>query len=272
VITVTVVPVNDPPLLEPLPKITGTVEKLQKFDLSDYLLDVDNNINELKISVTSTKFDIVVSGRELVIYSDKSAIDNITITVSDGLNETTGNMLIEIRGDKSKPTDSNDFLTSILWILIVLIIIIFTISAYTTWRKYNGNYEIDEIYWIHNGGVLINHQSFIDLKHRADSDIMSGMLLGILNFTQEAFAENETETKIWSVKEIQMKGKNLLIERGKYTFLATVFTGRSGKSLYKKSQSLLFNVESKYGSNLYDWDGKESSVAGSKKILRSILS
>ena len=150
--------------------------------------------------------------------------------------------------------------------------IIISIYGYAVWQKYKGNYEIEEIYWIHNGGNLINHHSFTGSKHHADKDIMSGMLSGILTFTQEAFANEESDKKVWCVKEIQMSGKNLLIERGKYTFLATVFSGRSGKKLYNRSQKILSAIERKYGTKLNDWDGCELSVVGSKKILKSIIS
>jgi hypothetical protein len=46
-IKVTVIPVNDPPVILPLPAQVGVVKQLYKFDFTEYLSDVDNEITDL---------------------------------------------------------------------------------------------------------------------------------------------------------------------------------------------------------------------------------
>ena len=55
-----------------------------------------------------------------------------------------------------------------------------------------------------------------------------------------------------------MNEKNILVDRGKYTFLATVFSGKSGKKLYLQSRKVLNNLELKYEKENGRWQKKES--------------
>ncbi len=271
IITVTVIPVNDAPIIQPIPDQIGIAKNLWRVDLTEFIDDIDNDITELKISVISNKLDIIISGRELVIYSEKPLIEKITITVNDGLEEASGTMLIEIQEEHSKSAAMDNNLISLLWLLILIIIIIVTLTGYTAWRRYVGNYRTEEVFWIYNDGILIFHETSKKTKRRADKNIVSGMLTGILDFTQEAFSEEELNKKEWGIKEIQMNGKNILVERGNYTFLATIFSGRSGKKLYAESRNVLKIVESKYKKKLKDWDGNTKKLIGAKKILKSMV-
>jgi hypothetical protein len=275
IIVVTVIPVNDPPEIEMLPRLTGVVKELIKFDLSDFITDVDNNITELSIIVKSAKIDVVTSGRELVIYSDVSGIENITIIISDGIAETSTNMLIELTEENLDDKVGDDFLMSILWLLILVMLIIISIMSFAYYRKYVGNYYIEDIFWIHNDGTLILHESFSNKttnqnksKHQVDDDILSGMFTGIISFTQDAFSEEEETGKKTSIKEIQMDDKNIMVEKGKYTYFAMLFSGRSGKILYNKSRRVLQNIEKKYEKRLAKWDGVVNPYNSARRVVR----
>ena len=199
--------------------------------------------------------------------------ENVTITVNDGLAGSSAGLLIEIIGEKSKPTDKNSFQTLTIWIIILMIIIIHSVTGYAAGRKYNGNYTIEEIFCIYNNGILISHVIPHGSGHSRDEDLVSGMLTAIVNFTQEAFTANQENNKsAWGIKEIQMNEKNILVERGKYTFLATVFSGRSGTKLLKKSRRILEAIETKYAKPLESWKGSLHKVSGVDKIIKLKLS
>jgi len=284
-ISVTVIPVNDPPVINPLPHQKGSVRNLFKFDLTDFIEDIDNDINELELSVESKELEIIINGMELVIYSEKPILEVITITVSDGEGEASETLLIEIGEVEAKPSIGTGYLWSLLLLLILIIILIIAISSYATYRKYVGDYTTEEVFWIHNTGILILHESSIKPKQkskkskkskktkgRADDDIVSGMLTAILDFTQEAFSDEEEDGKQdWGIKEIQMKGRNILVERGKHTFLATIFNGRSGKKLYKDSRVVLKSLEFKFNRPLKNWKGDIKKYKDGKKIIKMIL-
>jgi len=275
-ITVTVHPVNDPPVLWPLPNQYKSVKQLWKFDLTEYVFDVDNNITELTIEVESIKLDVMVSGRELVLYSDRPLLEQIMITISDGENTISGTMTVEVKETQSK-SEGTDFLMSILWLLIIIIITIITLTGYATYKKYIGNYRVEEVFWIHNTGILLTHEASEkaddhaqNTNLRADDDIVSGILTSILDFTQDAFSEKKKEN-IWVIKEIQMKGKNILVERGKHTFLATIFSGKSGKKLYRESRIVLQSAEFRFNYDLSNWKCRTNRYDTARDIIRSIL-
>ena len=267
--------INDPPIIKRLPNQIGTIKELLKFDLTNYISDVDNSLNELEITITSEQLDILVNGRELVVYSDTPVKENVTIMVSDGSLETLSSLLIEIRDDEDgTQSDIIELLMSILWVLIIIIITIVIITGYASYRKYVGNYHIEDIFWIYNDGLLISHITSNRKKHGKDDDLMSGMLTGILNISSEVFSENNmenTDEKAGGIKEIQMHDKNILIDRGTYTFLATVFTGRSGKRLYSSSNKALDYIEMKYKRKLDGWSGDMANLKGARKSLRKML-
>jgi hypothetical protein len=269
-IIVTVNPVNDPSIIEPLPKLEGVVRQLLKFDLTDYIYDVDNNFTELNISVLSHKMDILLSGNELLIYTHEPVKDNITVMVNDGQYLVTANMIVEIKGEKEKGDPGLiEFLMSIIWLIMVLLLIILSISGYAGYRRYAGDYKIDEIFWIHNDGILIQHVTSKRQKHRGDREVISGMLTAIINFAQEAFADDDdSDRKSWGIKEIQMNDNNILIDKSENTFLATIFSGISGKKLYKQSGIILKALESKYKGKLVNWSGNPNEFIGAQGIIR----
>jgi hypothetical protein len=280
VINITVIPVNDPPIIKPLPAQYGVAKHLLKCDLSEFINDIDNNKSELVLTIDSDKLDITVSGTELVIYSDKAVVEKITITVSDGFEEVSETVMVEIKGENSK-SENVDFLISIMWLLILIIIMIISIFGYALRRRYIGDYEVEELYWIENGGVLLfnvftpNYEKSEERLGaglvKKDSDIVSGMLTGVLDFTDEVFYERGKGKKEFCFKEIKLGEKNLLVERGKYSYLAAVFIGRSGKKLYVYIDKLMHDLEKKYGKLLSNWDGEINKLDGGETIMKKTM-
>jgi hypothetical protein len=271
VITVTVKPINDPPIIQPLPDQNRTVKELWKFDLTKYILDVDNNISELLITVESSKLDIVLSGTELLIYSDTPVEDYIIIRVSDGLDETSETMFINIIDLDSKPSSTDSFLMSMLWILILAIIIIAVISGFMGYKRYFGDYNVQEIFWIFKNGILISHIINEESTITYDKEIVSGMLTAILDFSEDAFKDEGISGTTGRIKEIQMDERSILVERGENSFLATVFTGRSGKKLYFDSRKVMQEIEKRYGFYLQTWKGQGDKLIGMEDIIKKLI-
>jgi uncharacterized repeat protein (TIGR01451 family) len=270
-IRVTVIPVNDPPVIKPLPSQQIMVREFLKFDISGFISDIDDNVTELTISAESEKLEVLLSGQKLVIFSDKPLIDIVKITVSDGREEVVETMLIEVSAEDSGTDESVSSLMSILWLLVLIILIIISLTGYANYRKYVGDYNIEEIFWIYDNGLLITHVTPRRTKRKADKEIVSGMLTAILDFSEDAFTEEDILNTPCRIKEIQMDGKNILVERGKFTFLATVFSGKSGKKLHKKSSMVINNLEDRYHKVLRSWNGETNELAGGKLIIKTGL-
>jgi hypothetical protein len=271
VISVSVIPVNDPPVIEVLPMYNGKVNQLWKFNITDFLYDIDNNISDLEIQVDSGVADISVSGGKLFVYSNLPILENITITVSDGLAETTAYMWINIVDVPDEPDKTSSSLMRNIWILVFIIIIILAVTGFTSYRKFVGNYKIEEIFCIYDNGTLLSHTSMKKSMHVADEYVVSGMLTAIINFTQDAFTEEEKNKKAWGIKEIQMNEKNILVDRGSHVILATVFSGKSGKILYSKSRKTLGKIENTYQNDLKIWTGNLNRFTGLKGIINQMM-
>jgi competence protein ComGC len=270
-IIITVHPVNDPPVIAPIPDQQGQINELWRVDLSEFINDVDNELSELTIETESTKLEINIKGRELLVYSNIKVSENISIRVCDGSLETVGYLNIEITGEEPKDSSNDESQVMLLILLIIMIIIVLAIPGFTSYRKYVGDYEVEEVFCISNTGLLISHVGSKRVTHRADKDVVSGMLTAIITFTQEAFTEEEKNKKAWGIKEIQMNEKNILVDRGEYTFLATVFSGRSGKKLYSQSRSTLNKLEVRYSKELNNWNGTMSDFTQIESILTPLL-
>jgi hypothetical protein len=134
-----------------------------------------------------------------------------------------------------------------------------------------GSYKVEEIYWIHKSGLLIFQVASDGIRHRNDRDIISGFLTGIIDFTKDAFFDDDSSKNQEGIKEIQMGEKDVLVENGRYTYLVTVFSGRPGKRLYHRSNNTLKKLETKYQKELPSWDGNIDELDDATIILRSIL-
>jgi hypothetical protein len=130
---------------------------------------------------------------------------------------------------------------------------------------------IEEIFWTYENGVLIKHVTAANSASGNDKDIVSGMLTAVLDFSEDAFTQIEQGNKPNRIKEIQMDEKNILIERGQYTYLATVFSGRSGKKLYKHSRITMESLEGKYDDILESWKGEKADLLASENIITKMM-
>lgn len=68
-----------------------------------------------------------------------------------------------------------------------------------------------------------------------------------------------------------MGDKTILIDRGKYTFLATLFSGWSGKKLYKQSNQVMETLEKNYYAVLNNWGGNLGLLKPSKEVICTLL-
>jgi hypothetical protein len=264
---VTVISIDDPPTISPLPDHKGKSGEMWILDLSTFLSDVDTDISNLNIT-TDSEF-VTASGSVLVFnYPAGKYEESVTVTISDGTSTTNESFHVSVSAAQK---DQADNFLSMLLVVVLILIIILSLFGFTAYRKYKGDYKIEEVFCIYNNGLLISHVTSKDSQHKADEDVVSGMLTAIINFTQDAFSKEEEDEKAWGIKEIQMNEKNILVERGKYTILATVISGRSGTRLYSKSRKTISTLENKYNNELQSWKGNYKKVDGTSEILKTLL-
>jgi hypothetical protein len=130
-------------------------------------------------------------------------------------------------------------------------------------EKGHAPYKIQEMYLIYNDGRMIT--SLMDEEAKVDSDIMSSMLTAINDFVKDSF---QTSGNLGSIDY----GENqVILERGKYTILASVVYGEANRNLRSRMGRALTKMEDEFGSILKNWDGDVDSLSDSLKHLEPVM-
>jgi hypothetical protein len=272
IVLMTVLPVNDAPELQPLPPQYGNESERWVLDLESYIIDVDNNITELEITVDNEY--VVVSGSSLIFLGARELGSEVEIFVSDG--EYTTSQLLEIHLRITKPPKAPtlwDLLFNMLPIIIVIILIITLIASTVYYKK--SRFIAEEVFFIHKGGTLITHLSR-QPQANVDDIIFSGMFTAVQEFIKDTFSSDEdsdddSSNSKWALDELKLGDNNILIERSEFTYLAVIFSGGGSKRLRSIVNRLLDKIEKKYDSVLPKWNGDISKLKGAKEILSVLI-
>jgi hypothetical protein len=277
-IRVIVLPVNDAPTIEKIPDQQGEVGNIWSLDLSIYLKDIDNNLTELDILVDNDF--VVTSGRKLIFYSDEPGTHEIIIEVSDGENKVSESLKVKFTAGEHVVKLS----VAIFWIIFIIFIVTFCCTLVII-KKYKGNFKVEDVFLIYNDGTLISHKTKREVDTMNDDDILSGMLTALQDFVKEGLSSNLTQNKTsskyqlkelknldeWQIQQLQLGDHNILIERGKYIYLAVIFSGKVGWNLSFKIKNVMMEVEKNHSKLLLDWNGDMDDVEFLEKVPREIL-
>lgn len=133
--------------------------------------------------------------------------------------------------------------------------------------------QVDEIFLIHREtGLLLLHLSRgEDVLQESvaddDSDIISGMLTAINDFTQDAMGRNEGE----SLNEIQYGGRSILLETAHLVYIAVVIDGFESSEFRSQMREVMIAIEHRHASALRHYDGNASRFHESKSLLATLL-
>jgi PKD repeat protein len=308
-IIVTVVPINDPPILKPLPKLVINESETVELKLLDYLFDVDDNVSHLIITVDDQ--NVFVSGTSLVIFGSKTLPREIDIMVSDGVYSVTRTLETKVVTKKVKMEDNIDELIS-YFVLIIIAIIVGILSLFIFYRYRMQKYDVEEIFLIHNSGKLLNHV-YCKTHSKFDDEIFSGMFTAIQEFIEDTFtnnSDNENDNgkdhdldiednqsagpvsiskikaltfrnndndvdriskKPLKLNEFKVGDNQVIIEHGQFIFMAVVYTGPGSRTLHRVIKNTIGVIEDDYGENLEYWDGDVKQIEGLKDYLDPLL-
>jgi hypothetical protein len=274
-IKATVIPVNDAPEISDIPAQKGMVEEMWVLDLAPFLADVDNNITELKILVDS-EF-VVVSGLTLVFYSERPVDKNLEIVVSDGEKNSTRTFNVTFSEGEQLIPVSRLFNWSIILILLILISCFLVV-----FRRYRGSFTVEEAFLFYENGRLIGHKTGKATNwDRMEDDVLSGMLITVQDFIKDSFDKkskkrmvsqkqtnpNALDINEWQLQQLKLEGHNILIERGKFAYLAVVFSGTAGYRLNRLVKRTMKEFENRNADVLPDWNGEINSLTDIEQFL-----
>ncbi len=141
ILIVQVNPVNDAPVIGPIPEIEVWAGRSRTIDLSAYISDVDSPMGDLNISVDSEYAE--VSGFNITLnYPKDVKRETITVTVGDGLDSSVGFVVVVVR------SETDWFL---LWLIMVTALV-----AVLLWAAYIAHRdEIHAGYLLKEDGSLV---------------------------------------------------------------------------------------------------------------------
>ncbi|MFO8109463.1 MAG: hypothetical protein R6U17_02930 [Thermoplasmata archaeon] len=214
-----------------------------------YLTDIDVGIH---------RFEIVCRVSEEV--RDKQVINTyFTLEYTD----SRGNVMPSVvSNDVSLEIDA-PLLDKIYWPWPLIPIILLIIGA--AWLVFKRVY-IQDVFLIHESGMLLAQRSS---HHESgmDDDLFSSMLTAIQDFIRDSFKEEEN----YGIKRLEFGNKKILVEKGKYTFIAVVYRGRVVSSVEQKMQLVLKKIEEDYEDDLRNWLGDIDSVEGIDVYLEKLF-
>jgi hypothetical protein len=246
-VLVTVLPVNDAPVILEIPPQYGNESERWVLELDPFIIDVDNNLSELEISVDSDY--IVVSGSSLIFLGSRELPNELELSVSDGQYTEKRLINIYLRVNKPQPTHTLwDLFLNIVPFLIIIILVVIIIAG-AIYRK-KSKFKAEEVFLIHQGGTLITHLSR-EQQANVDDVIFSGMFTAVQEFIHDTFVSDTDQGSDnddqWALDELKLGDNNILIERSKHTYLAVIFSGEGSKRLRRIVIRLLDKIENKYG-------------------------
>jgi hypothetical protein len=260
-VTISVIPVNDPPEIENIPVQHGKAGERWVLDLSPYLQDIDNELADLEIDIESSSAHLAtVTGKQLTFHSDEAVNTNIQIIISDGSLSSTGNVSLIISASKIENPQTN---LQTVWILSIIIVLIIIGILMVVFKNIRGSFKLTDIFVIHRDGLLIKYKG-TTFDEDVDEDIFSGMLSGIQSFISDSFGRNlEKADSKWVMNQLRMGNFELMVEEGKNVIVVGVYRGKPGRRLPKILAEVVKKIENTHGKKLEHWDGRLNKV---KKI------
>lgn len=237
VVIVQVNPVNDAPVLDPVPDVIVKAGHTQTVDLMQYIHDVDTPMESLVVSVDGRYASI--DGFNLTLtYPIGIDEDRLTITVFDGLENTTGTIRVLVQADQ-------DHCLLILFLIMAMLANFLAWGVFLTLRSrlYGG-------YLLREDGSLIKEISFTRKEH-----VPVGIVL------------NHAKSK--GVKDADQMG----LERYEVTFLhgetlhfAAISSSKLFKATLERMKGALIELENNNFDGLPDGDGEDESQAALKEF------
>ncbi len=271
IIMVTVLPVNDPPYIKSIKDIEGVQGETWVFELSPYIYDVDNELNELRIICESPY--VTVAGTMLILeYPSDIGSDVIRVNVLDPDGEEANTTINITLREAEAPSGKEGYdIYDMIWYVVLVTLLIMIILAFYTY--YSGRYLINELFLVYaDTGILLAHRKKGEDSSK-DKDLMTGMFTAIQDFVSDVFDGEEGEKgegRGTHLKVMEIGDKKVMIERGQYTYLAAVFKGGT-RRLGPKLHRTVAELEREFGSSLEDWKGNKKELKGIDEHISPLI-
>lgn len=258
-LTVTVIPVNDAPVILPFPNIIVQSGSTRSFEISRYFFDSETSFSGLRI-VASPESIAFVAGRYLYV------------TLPEGTSEVTVTMV----ATDSDGAESNavTFTVKMLedWADLIgypytfpLVILVAGIGGYFLARRIPRPFALQDLFLIHNDGRLIAHTTRQE-SMSMDKDVVSAMFTAVQEFVKDSFQAGEV-----GLKKLEIGERNVMIEKGRSVYLAMIYSGWPPKDVFDTLRMLLSDVEERYKGRVERWNGTKKALKGVDDMLQNYM-
>ncbi len=127
-------------------------------------------------------------------------------------------------------------------------------------------FQLEQVFLIHREtGILLAHSSY-DQGETGNEDIISGMLTAIREFSKTAFSNDEN-----ALYEIQYQNLQIIIEDGKYAYLAFVVSGNPGIKLQDIIKDFEHKLHLRFYKDLRAFQGETQPFKEADSLLSGFV-
>lgn len=262
-ILITVIPVNDPPIVLKQMRFTTIGENENwSIDLYEYFLDVDNPYLTFTCNNPEIHIDQLNHSAKWV-PDNKKELKGVIFTADDGEHSVSLDP-VDLKVLEPEPLN---------WLYLLLALILGAV-VFAAYGEIRYRYTIEEVFLVDNAGVLLVHMSRGESK-AIDAKLVSGMLTAVQEFVRDSFIGNDALEDIGfdegALGKLEYGDFQIVIERGVYTFLSAVISGYDNKRLRRRMRDVVEEFEAKYSHVLVDWDGDMAKFEGAERIVGRLL-
>ena len=131
-------------------------------------------------------------------------------------------------------------------------------------------FVVEEVYVVYNDGRLVHHACHGETKGCVDTDLFGGMFTAIQQFIHDSMGATR-EGAASQVGRLDYGENTILVERGKYLFLAAIIYGEERDVLREAMRDALNRIEGAYAGVIERWSGDQDQLADVPVIVAPIL-
>jgi hypothetical protein len=257
-----VIPVDDAPVIDPIPDQDLGAGGQVAIDLRHYVHDVDNNITELTFSTSSSR--AVVVGYVLILdYGEGASSETVTLTANDSQRQASRQFSVLIT--PQNPNDGKTDLVTALSALVVALAIIALLAFVLRRRSLARRFTVEDAFLVGKEGRLMMHTTR-RLRADTDEDIMAGMLTAIQMFIKDSFGGEGGD-----LRSFQFGDKQVLVERGRHFYFAAIYSGQPPAAATEGMKEFTADVEAHFAPVLEVWSGDADEVSGMRSFLDAFV-
>ena len=255
--TVTVIPVNDPPHILPIPDffVRGGPRNMH-FDISQYVIDSESAYSEIVITANPDPEVFVVGNYLYVEIPEGTSEITVTLSAEDSSGAESNEVTFKVVLEKTM-AEMIGYPYSLPIVLMAA-----GIGGYFIARRLPRPYEVEDLFLIHNDGRLVSHVTK-DEDSVMDKDVVSAMFTAVQEFVRDSFQAGEV-----GLKKLEIGDRNVVIEKGGSVYLAMIYSGWPPKVVFDTLAMLLRDIEERYRGKIEKWNGTKKTIKGVDEMLQ----